>query len=124
MVQAGENSYLAQETIGEFLLLGKIGQQNFHGFHAVGKRVADFVDLAHSSGAQSAEDEVVAFTCASDVVGHLASAGLRVNDSESAKAADILRHLRQSERACCTGKCHGAVQWYKLAKADSSRGTT
>jgi hypothetical protein len=74
MMQAGENFYLAQETIREFLLLGKIGQQNFHGFHAIRKRVTDFVHLAHSTGAQSAEDEVVAFTCASDVVGHLASA--------------------------------------------------
>ena len=77
MMQAGENFYFAQETIGEFLLLGKIGQQNFHGFDAVRKRVADFIDLAHAAGAERAEDQVVAFTCASDVVGHLVSAGLR-----------------------------------------------
>src|SRR5580658_773992 len=85
MMQAGENFYLAQETVGEFLLLGKIGQQNFHGFDAVGKRVTDFVDLAHASSAQRAEDQVVAFACASDVVSHLASAVLERSVQEARK---------------------------------------
>ena len=85
MMQAGENFYLAQETVGEFLLLGKIGQQNFHGFDAVGKRVAYFIDLAHASGAQGAEDQVVAFACASDVVSHLASAVLERSVQEARK---------------------------------------
>src|SRR5208282_1050981 len=98
MVEAGENFYFAQETIGEFLLLGKIGQQDFHGFDAVGKRVADFVDLAHASGTQSAEDQVVAFACASDVVGHLASAGLRAIGGRARKLPtfyDICARVKQ-----------------------------
>src|SRR5580704_7071330 len=103
MMQTRENFYFAQEATGEIFLVGKIGQQNFHGFDAVGERVADFIDLAHAAGAESAEDEVVAFTRASDVVSHLAPADPRTSGCESSgrsKAAAILRHLRRSGRVC------------------------
>src|SRR5882762_10527242 len=60
MIQAGEQLDFTQETSGEFFASGEIGQEDFHGLDAVGNRVADLVDAAHSAGAQFAENLVVA----------------------------------------------------------------
>src|SRR5260370_41914710 len=60
MIQAGQQLDFTQETSGKFFASGEIGQEDFHGLDAVGNRVADFVDAAHSAGAQFAENFVVA----------------------------------------------------------------
>src|SRR6202158_1036535 len=60
MIQAGKQLYFTQETSGEFFASGEIGQEDFHGLDAVGNRVANFVDAAHSAGAQFGENFIVA----------------------------------------------------------------
>ena len=60
MLQAGLHFDLAQEAVGQFRLIGQIRKQHLHGFDAVGNDVADLVDLAHSAGAQNADDLVIA----------------------------------------------------------------
>ncbi len=60
MMEAGEDFDFAEESIGEILLAGEVGQKNFHGLDAVGDRVADLVDFAHASGAENAQNFIIA----------------------------------------------------------------
>ena len=68
MIEAGEDLNFAEEAVSEIFLSGKIGKQDLHGLNAIGNGVADFVDFAHASGAENAENFVVAELLSDGVV--------------------------------------------------------
>src|SRR4026207_2400015 len=69
MLQAGLNFDLAHETVREIRLVLQIGQQDFHGFHAVRNGIADLKNLTHTAGAQDRHDLVIADP-ATDIQAH------------------------------------------------------
>ena len=51
---------LSQEAIGEFGIFGQVRKQHFDRFNSVRNDIPDFVDLAHSAGAEHGEHFIVA----------------------------------------------------------------
>src|SRR3981081_757342 len=70
MTEGGEEADFPEEAIGEALLGGEVREKDFQGFGAVRDEIADFVDFAHTAGAQYGDDFVVADVLAGIEVGH------------------------------------------------------
>ena len=60
MMERGEQTDFAEETVGERLVGGEVGEKDLHRLDALGDDVADFVDFAHAAGAEDGDDFVVA----------------------------------------------------------------
>src|SRR5579872_4800718 len=60
MVEVRHQLDLAQEASGNVLPSREIGEQNLHGFDAIGENVSHLVHSAHAAAAQLVENLVVA----------------------------------------------------------------
>ena len=60
MIEAGQQSYLAKESLSDLLSGRALGQKNLHGLYSVRNRMTDLVNPSHASGAKSANDLMIA----------------------------------------------------------------
>src|SRR5271167_1245954 len=60
MIETRQQTYLAEESLGNLLSGRAARQQNFHGLYSVRDRVTHLIDVAHASGAEGTDYLVIA----------------------------------------------------------------